>query len=253
MAAAETALDHVRKFCVRAAEDQNAQLDAAGRQEPASAGSSSRPRCSECADGSGGFRLFGGRSKTRQLRHFLDALGQFARQRLAEEVAGAVKHSFAALAGKLTDRARDLGFCRQRLQHLIENLDYNPADETEDLAGTRPGSEHTLTRSPMPTPDAFWEVIRQSATARVVLPDDEEDLERAALRFLQSLKPDHWIQLDKELNERVLMPRGGLQAACVNSGDLIRQLAMPLLAGDELDPGTSTCRSWTWPSFWAPS
>ena len=56
----------------------------------------------------------------------------------------------------------------------------------------------------MPTPDAFWEVIRQSATARVVLPDGERDLERAALRFLQTLKAEQWLLLDKELNERVL-------------------------------------------------
>jgi hypothetical protein len=183
----------------------------------------------ECAGGSGGFRLFGARSKTRQLRAFMETLTQFARQRLTEEVRGAVKNTFTGIAAKLADRVRDLGFCRQRLRHLMENLDYNPADDAEDLTGTRPGSDHTLSRSPMPTPDAFWDVIRQTATARVVLPDGEEDLERAALRFLQTLTAEQWLTLDTELNERVLSVRGGLQAACVNSGDLIRQLAMPLL------------------------
>ena len=56
----------------------------------------------------------------------------------------AVKHGYAVLAAKLADRSRDLGFCRQRLRHLMDNLDYNPADEDEDLVGTRPGADHTL-------------------------------------------------------------------------------------------------------------
>lgn len=228
VAAAETALELLRKHCIEVAESLVERL---GQQSGKSAELWKKVEAAliECSGGSGGFRLFGGRSRLRQLRHFIECLGHFARQRLNEEVLAAVKSSYAALAGKLADRARDLGFCRQRLRHLTENLDCNPADEAEDLAGTRPGSDHTLTHSPIPTPDAFWEVIRQSVTARVVLPDGEHDLERAALLFLQTLKAEQWLQLDKELSERVLSARGGLQAACTNSGDLIRQLAMPLL------------------------
>ncbi|MCI0682858.1 MAG: protein kinase [Gemmataceae bacterium] len=228
VALAEASLEHLRVHCVHVSDilggrlkDQEAKAqDAWNRLEFT---------LRECGGGSGGFRLFGARSKTRQLRVFMEHLTHFARHRLTDEVLGAVKNTFAGLSAKLADRARDLGFCRQRLRHLTENLDYNPADEIEELTGTRPGSDHTLTRSPVPTPDAFWDVIRQSATARVVLPDGEVDLERAALRFLQTLTPEQWQLLDKELNERVLNVRGGLQAACINSGDLIRQLAMPLL------------------------
>jgi eukaryotic-like serine/threonine-protein kinase len=228
VAAAENALELVLKHCLEVGDSLTEKL-AQHASKSAELWKKVEAAAVECSGGSGGFRLFGGRSKLRQLRHFVECLGHFARQRLSEEVLAAVKASYAALAGKLADRSRDLGFCRQRLRHLTDNLDCNPADEAEDLIGTRPGSEHTLTRSPIPTPDAFWEVIRQSATARVVLPDGEHDLERAALRFLQTLKPEQWLQLDKELSDRVLIPRGGLQAACTNSGDLIRQLAMPLL------------------------
>ncbi|MCS7045586.1 MAG: hypothetical protein NZO58_04440, partial [Gemmataceae bacterium] len=223
-----TALDLVRRHCLKVAEDLAAQLPehaaktAAARKDVDAA-------LQDCLTAVTGFRFFGGRSKTRQLRHFMDTLTLYARQRLAEEVHFAVKNCYASLAGRLADRSRDLGFCRQRLRSLMENLDCNPADENEDLTGTRPASEHTLTRSPLPTPDAFWEVIRDSATARVILPDNEDDLERAALRFLQNLSAEHWLQLDKELNDRVLVPRGGLQSACINSGDLTRQLALPLL------------------------
>lgn len=228
VAAAETALEHVRKHCLSLVERLAGELDQHAAQSN-EAWKHVESALAECAAGSGGFRLFGARSKTRQLRHFIDCLTEFARQRLAEEVHAAVKNCYSSLAGKLADRNRDLGFCRQRLRHLIDNLDCNPADNAEDMTGTRPTSDHTMTRSPIPTPDAFWDVIRQSATARVVLPEGEEDLERAALRFLQTLHPEQWLQLDKELNERVLAPRGGLQTACVTSADLIRQLAMPLL------------------------
>jgi len=54
-------------------------------------------------------------------------------------------------------------------------------------ATRQPGSE--CSQSPLPSAEAFWEAIRQSDTARVVLPDDETDLERAAVRFLQRLTP----------------------------------------------------------------
>jgi hypothetical protein len=62
-----------------------------------------------------------------------------------------------------------------------------------------------------------------------VLPDAEQDLERAAIRFLQSLTPEQWVNLDRELHERVLLQRGGLNGACTQSGDLTRMLAAPLM------------------------
>src|SRR5262249_34411221 len=92
-----------------------------------------------------------------------------------------------------------------------------------------PGADYTLTRSPAPSTDAFWEAIRQSSTARVVLPEQEQDLERAALRFLQKLKPEQWAELDAEIHERVLRPLGGLHNACTGAADLSRQFALPLV------------------------
>ncbi len=184
----------------------------------------------ECITGSGGFRLFGGRSKTRLLRNFLDKLSHYAHLRLDEELTGAARTCFTQLAGKLADRLRDLGFCRQRLRHLHENLD-QPAGEDEDLNGTHQlNGERTMGRSPLPTTESYWENIRQSDTARVVLPGGQDDLEQAALRFLQDLKSEKWLQLDRELHEKVLEPQGGLNGACMN-GDLTRQMALPLLEG----------------------
>jgi hypothetical protein len=150
--------------------------------------------------------------------------------RLDEELAGAARQCFTQLAGKLADRMRDLGFCRQRLRHLHENLDRSALDD-EDLAGTRTSnSDRTMGHSSMPTAESYWENIRQSDTARVVLPGGQQDLEQAALRFLQDLKSEQWLQLDRDLHEKVLEPQGGLNGACMN-GDLTRQMALPLLEG----------------------
>jgi hypothetical protein len=225
VATAEAALHRLQKFCQNAAQGMRDRFDdqAARSQQ---AWTQMEKALEECVAGGNGFRLFS-RSRSRQLRSFMESLAHYARQRLAEENVWAVYHFYLNLSGKLADRVRDLGFCRQRLRHLQENIELgacDPTDETMTRAGDR-----TPSGSPLPSTQAFWEAIRHSSTARVVLPDGEEDLERAALRFLQKLQPEHWSQLDKELHERVLAPRGGLHGACTTSGDLTRMLANPLL------------------------
>lgn len=229
LAAAEVAVDRLQKWCQKSAE---AQAERA-REQAAQSNLSwlqLQNALHDCMTTQSGFRLFGGNKKSRSLRTFLDLLGQYARHRLTEEILNAVKNAFAGLAGKLADRGRDLGFCRQRLRYLMENLDsHRDGDDEEEMSTTHAG-ELTPSHSPVTSAtDGLFDIIRQSATARVVLPDGEDDLERAALRFLQSLTVEHWQLLDKELSERVLVPRGGLHAACINSGDLTKNLAIPLV------------------------
>jgi hypothetical protein len=229
IATAEKALELVQQYCLAAADQQKAKIaehaartNAAWRQVESA--------MAECVgNNGGGFRLFGGRSRGRQLRLYMEALSAFARQRLAEEMLGAVRHFFAALHGRLGERGRDLSFCRQRLRHLQLHLESGPIDPEEAMATTRPAADYTMTRSPLPSAESFWEMIRQSDTARVLLPDNEQDLERASIRFLQRLAASQWVDLDKSIHERALMPRGGLHKACINSGDLSRMLAEPLL------------------------
>jgi hypothetical protein len=159
----------------------------------------------------------------------MDRLTAYARQRLAEEVVGAGQQLFVYVHGQLRERLRELSFCRQRLRHLQESLESH-TEEEEEMAparlatGLTPGGH-----SPLPSTESFWESIRQSATARVVLPEEEADLERAALRFLKILGPEQWTQLDQRLQDGVLGLLGGLHTACANTGDLSRNLAQPLL------------------------
>jgi hypothetical protein len=63
----------------------------------------------------------------------------------------------------------------------------------------------------------------------VVLPENEQDLERAAIRLLKQLKPEDWVQIDKDLHEHVFQARGGLHAALMTSGDITRTLTQPLI------------------------
>jgi serine/threonine protein kinase len=224
LAADESALALLQKHCAAAAQGLDGKIEQqTGRS--IQAWKQVETALDGCLNAGGGFRLFGGRSRSRQLRNFIDHLAQFARQRLAEEMLWAVRYFFVSLGGKLSERSRDLGFCRQRLRHLEENIESDPGNLEEETDR----SDASMARSPLPSTESFWEAIRQSATARVVLPDAEEDLERAAIRFLQRLTPEQWVNLDKELHERILQPRGGLHGACTQSGDLTRMLAVPLM------------------------
>src|SRR5262249_52052061 len=102
--------------------------------------------------------------------------------------------------------------------------------EGRDLAETALGTETTSIHSPIPSAEAYWEAIRESQTARVVLPAGESDLERAAQQFLKTLTTEHWGQLDQSLQERVLAELGGLHKVCMTNSDLPRYFGNHLVA-----------------------
>ena len=181
----------------------------------------------------GGFRLFAWRPQ-RPLRVFLDLMAAFARQCLAEDTACAVQQFYNALVARLRDRLRDLSLLRQRLRHVHEVLadpselaaeEDGPADDR--VSDGNPQTDQSPT--PMASLTSFWEASRTSSTTRVVLPDGETDLDRAAARFVSTLTADHWGLLDQTLQEEVLAGRGGLSQACFASNDVQRQLVAPLV------------------------
>ncbi|MFQ3592238.1 MAG: tubulin-like doman-containing protein, partial [Gemmataceae bacterium] len=237
LALAETALGRLKQFCEEAMEKHAAHL-----QKEASKFTAVQQQVdqalADCFDG-GGWSLFGGRTR-RNLRVFLDHLGAFARHAVQEDTNTVVLQFYAALQGRLSDRLRDLGFCRQRLRHLQQMLEQSH-DSDEDIDNVV--DTMTFTRTPggaswpsgvsvtpsLQSAESYWESIRESATNRVVLPEGEKSLESAAKHFLASLSAEHWIQLDHRIGDELLGSRGGLLKMCLDSADLNRFFATPLI------------------------
>jgi len=226
VAAAEAGLTRFVQFCEEAGASHQARFDqqvvrtkqAAGQLENALAG---------CVSSTAGFSLFGGRAR-RALRVFMDHLAAFSRQRLIEEVVAAGLLFFGTLRSRLEERMRELAFCRQRLRHLQESLEGTPADPADDAA-TRPGRDPAAMHVPLPSTEDYWEAMRASETVRLVLPEGEGELRRAAAGFVARLGPEQWMQLDQALQDRVLAPGGGLHRLCLTSGDLVRAMVSHLL------------------------
>ncbi len=226
IAAAEAGLQRFTRYCDDAFEAQRARiLQQEGRTQEI--WKHLTQALEGCGHG-GGFSLFGNRSR-RSLRAVMDQLSAFCRHRLVEEVVGAGRQFYAILKGRLLDRIQELAFCRQRLRHLQEHLE-SPPDEARDLAETAAnGIETTSVHSPAPSPETYWEAIRESATTRVLLPDGESDLEQAARKFLRRLKSEQWDRVDQAIQDGLLAELGGLHRVCMTGNDLPRHIAGPLI------------------------
>jgi hypothetical protein len=238
IALAEAAFNRFLRYCKEATEAHQQRLQQqAGKSQYSQ--KQLQNALDNCIEGTGGFSWFGGKSR-RLLRVFVDHLAAFARQCLAEDTLAAVQQFYGFLQGRLSDRLRDLGFCRQRLRHMQETLSESAGDEGGDSDDGTMSLSLSALHSPLgarldsPTPlastQSFWESVRESATARVVLPDDVPDLEKAARRFLETLKPEQWTQLDQSIQDQVLAAREGLQKALLSTTDLTRHLITPLLS-----------------------
>jgi hypothetical protein len=144
---------------------------------------------------------------------------------LTTVVAHAAIQFFLQLQARFDERMREMSFCRQRLRGLQDCLEASEAD-AEALALGHFGD--VVANTPVPTTETYWHAIRESGTVRVVLPDGEIDLGRAAERFVVELSQEQWAKLNQALNDGVLAPLGGLHHLCVGTGDLLRTLSGPL-------------------------
>jgi hypothetical protein len=227
IAAAEAGLQRFVQFCDEAGNAQNARVEQQ-MVRTQDIWSHVTDAMEGCAQG-GGFSLFGGRSR-RTLRAFIDQLSAFCRHRIAEEVVAAGRHFYIGLRGRLVERLQELAFCRQRLRHLQEHLEA-PAEIDRDVTETAAtGVETTSIHSPAPSAEEYWDSIRESTTARVLLPDGESDMDRSAQQFIRRLKPEQWDRLDQAVQDGLLAELGGLHHVCVTGNDLTRHLAGPLVA-----------------------
>jgi hypothetical protein len=225
LAAAEEALARLAAFCKETSLARREQL-APQHQRTQLARDQLEGALEACVTKAGGFSFFGSRSR-RLLRVFVDHLAAFCRQCLAESVLIMAVQFFANLQSRLDERLRELSFCRQRLRPLQENL--LAAGDPGDMTTTAMDTGTTPAHTPLPSTGTYWEAIRHSRTERVVLPEGETNLERAASHFLASLDPDQWAHLDQAIQDRVLAPLGGLHRVCATGGDLTRNLAPSLI------------------------
>jgi hypothetical protein len=201
VANAEAALARMIEFIERA-EVEATRLSAEYVRRSEDAYAQARAATEACAVG-GGFSLFKNKDQ-KNLRGLLSALAHYANCRAAEEAQVGTVRFFRKLKAGLEDRQRDLSICRQRLTNLRRAL------EIPETAGA------SICGGPSPT-------------VELLLPDGGEEVEWAAKRFVETVKPAAYVELDRALQALVLDPKGGLMGACQKSGDFIRELADPLI------------------------
>ncbi len=112
-----------------------------------------------------------------------------------------------------------MGFCRQRLRHLQQEM-AEPPDPSNSPAAQRLGGT---------IEDSYTGIFQGSSTVRVVLPEGAGTLEEAAHHFVCQLTPEMMTRLDEAIHTLVLSPLGGLKQICQKSGDLSRILASPMI------------------------
>jgi hypothetical protein len=177
----------------------------------------------------GSFFIFGGMRTQKLLRHFVERVVTFARQRLVEQSHRALEEFYKILTSRLQDLKHDLTFCTQRLRHVEESLMEVPPEEEAALSSA---SMDLLEPSPAHHHISSSQVLRDTAVvlaSRIVLPEGITDLESAATRFLASLHLNDWKELDLYLQQYVLDPLGGLYHLCLANSELTRTLNVPLL------------------------
>jgi serine/threonine protein kinase len=218
LAAAEAALREVGGAFLQAAQVQE-QL----QQGLAAARAGARQAAQAAADavqaGSGAFSLFGVRSG-RPLKAFADRVKQFIDARAAEDMAAVTALFYRRVCGRLEDRLRDAGYARELLTKLADSLDA-PTLGTESGSGRVP--------SPTESDEATQTTLQMSNTVRVVLPNGDDHLDRAAGDLLTALGPDDYRRLHDALQRLVVEPRGGLTRLVRSTPDLHRGLAVPLV------------------------
>lgn len=184
----------------------------------------------------GSFFLFAGMRMQKLLRAFLDKIREFALARLAEQEERSLEEFFRQLQTRLSDLQRDLTFCAQRLQHVEHTLLAAPTEAEAAFTRKAEAEEESAAQATYTSSKMLQEAALVLAS-RIVLPEGQTDLEKAAVRFLQRVNINDWLELDYYLQEHVLTPLGGLHQLCMTNADLPRTLNAPLLekAAEYLD------------------
>jgi hypothetical protein len=152
---------------------------------------------------------------------------------MAEYTMRCVLVVYRTLHSKIADLNRDLGFIAHRLKSLEHSLlTANPEDFELTSANLESSKKDKYGTSSSEMSSS--QVLRDAAmvlASRLVLPEGQTDIERAAAKFLAQVPEEAWDELDVYLQDNVLRPMGGLFTLCMNNSDLTRTLNGPLLQG----------------------
>ena len=217
IAATEAALYRMSQFCTQMA-DSVARRIAELAQKSAQAWGEVKSIFEVCQHGSG-FRFFGNRTP-RNLRTLVSDLQAYSAIKLREQLFSAAAKLYRNTHTGLEEKIRDLTFHRQRLSFLDRVLE-------PEVAGSLGGS-HPGLMPPAPSNAGLASTTSQGQD-HVLLPFGEKDIEWAATRFMMNVSAEQWVELEEVLQKLVLAPLGGLHAICQKAGDLLSQLAGPLI------------------------
>jgi serine/threonine protein kinase len=220
LAALDVVYSNLMAMAVQAAEAADGRLRASAEfRGRAKAEVQAALQAVDALDQQAGFTWFGNRV-AKLLRTAAEKVKAFVEVRLAEDQAGAAALFYRRLYGWLDDRRRDVRTAREQLAHLSAVLESHLVLPGSDRGG------RTVADLDDDGPAAG---LRGSNTMRVVLPEGEDHLDRAAQSLLGRLPAGEVERLESILTRLVVEPRGGLVNAGRGSADLFRQLAAPMI------------------------
>jgi serine/threonine protein kinase len=173
-----------------------------------------------CQGGSGSFTFFGSRAG-RSLRGLTERLKRFVDMRCSEDLTVAAMVFYRRMSERLRERLQDMAQVREQLAKLIGFM---------ETAAAQAAPSRAANANPIDAADETVNAtLQMSNTVRVVLPNGDTQLDRAAAEMLELLQPEEYTRLQDVIQRLVLDPRGGLEAVCKSSPDLRRALAVPIV------------------------
>lgn len=220
LAAQEAVLDALMASVASAADGLDASLrQQAEMRAKAKAEVQTALQALDAMDQQASFTWFGNRV-AKLLRGVTEKTKAFADVRLTEDLALAGTQFYRRLHGWLDDRRRDTEAARERVALQANQLDGRATITAAGQAVGTTVADHD---------DGIAGSLRGSNTMRVVLPEGEDHLDRAAEHLLDRLPPGEANRLESILTRLVVEPRGGLVAACKGANDPHRLIVAPMV------------------------
>jgi serine/threonine protein kinase len=160
--------------------------------------------------------IFGHRSSKSQ-KSFGEKLKQFVDLRIEEDLSVGAIRFYQKISERLSGMLHDLATCRQHLSDLYREL-------------AAPFTSDDLSVSSADDPTGIRTTLKMTNTIRIVLPNGEERVDRAASEMLEKLTVEDRQSLEFFLHRSVLEPRGGLIGVSKTVSNLSKHLSGPLLS-----------------------